>query len=271
MDGQRSGYGVCSFCASPELYETIGIDVHEQEVVGWIKSPPYSPKWVASRLGWVYAGQMKQGKRHGFGALASGEELYEGQFSQDWKNGFGTRMVRDQELWLELHDDGECRLSYNPLRREDLTVNVGASFNRVRWLEAKLLLSWNNGVASITIYDKKTGSPVGARAMIPHILSLKIGDPVTHSFILQYRDPEDCLEGKSSKLTLEIQAGSSATFRLVFLALRLAIHEQRSGRPLVPPLNADWFQHFMGSQAMLADTSGPDTSKTRVGIKAHRP
>ena len=245
LDGLRSGFGVYGHCASPEMFEMLRARPEMDGAFAWCKTSPYSQKWAMSRSGWLYAGQMRYGGRHGFGAMATPDgELYEGQFNEDKKHGFGVRMVRDEELWLEAYDEGECRISYSPMKREGLTVHVEASLNRLRWAAAKMSLSWQKGVASVTILDKMTGSPLGSRIMIPDVISLKIGDPITHSFILQYTDSERI------KRTLEIQAGSDASFRLIFLALRLAIYEHRV-RPLSAPLDAEWFK----------DLSGQDPSK----------
>jgi hypothetical protein len=243
-EGLRSGFGVYSHCASPELFQMLKVDAMDSQRVvpfEWSKTAPYSQKWATAKSGWLYAGQMRYGGRHGFGALATADGvLFEGQFNEDRKHGFGVRMVRNQELWLEAYDEGECRMSYSPLLREGLTVHVEASLNRLRWSAVKLSLSWHNGVASVTLLDKMTGAPLGSRVMIPDVMSLKIGDPITHSFILQYTDSERI------KRTLEIQAGSDAAFRLIFLALRLAIYEHRQSRPLAAPLDAEWFKDLAG-------------------------
>ena len=207
----------------------------------WTKTLPYSQKWGTAQSGWVYAGQMRYGGRHGFGALATaGGELYEGQFNEDKKHGFGVRLVGNKDLFLEEHNDGECRMSYNPLLHEGFTVHVEASLNRLRWSAVKFCLSWQNGVASITLMDKMSGSLLGSKIIISDVMSLKVGDPITHSFILQYTDSENL------KKTMEIQAGSDATFRLLFLALRIAIYEYRVGQPLRKPVNADWFKDLSG-------------------------
>ena len=257
-DGLRSGYGVYSHFSSPHPCHMLGeVDVRDIGQGGWWSTLPYSQKWASERAGWVYAGQMRLGVRHGFGALASGSELYEGQFNEDKRHGFGVRMVRDQELWFETYDNDVCRMQYSPLRHDDLAVSVEASLNRISWSKATLLLSWQNDSASITVVDNKTTLPIGARAMISDILSLKIGDPVTPSFILQYRDHSGSIDGGSVKRTLEIQAGSEATFRLIFLALRLAIHEHRVGHPLSAPCGAEWFKNLNGAASGCDDAQGP--------------
>ena len=244
VDGLRSGFGVYSHCASPDMFQMLRVDALDSQLITpfeWCKTSPYSQKWATATSGWVYAGQMRYGGRHGFGALATSDgELYEGHFHEDKKHGFGVRMVRNRALWLEAYDEGECRMSYSPIEREGLTVHVEASLNRLRWSAVKLSLSWQNGVASITLLDKMTGAPLGSRIMIPDVISLKIGDPITHSFILQYTDNERV------KKTLEIQAGSDAAFRLIFLALRLVIHEHRVGQPLKAPFDAEWFKELSG-------------------------
>eukprot|EP00290_Baffinella_frigidus_P003506 CAMPEP_0180181146 /NCGR_PEP_ID=MMETSP0986-20121125/39971_1 /TAXON_ID=697907 /ORGANISM="non described non described, Strain CCMP2293" /LENGTH=57 /DNA_ID=CAMNT_0022134417 /DNA_START=27 /DNA_END=197 /DNA_ORIENTATION=- len=51
-----------------------------------------------------------------------------------------------------------------------------------------------------------------------HVLSLKVGDPITHSLILHFTDDA------GGRKSLEVQAGTDPVFRLLFLALRLAIH-----------------------------------------------
>jgi len=244
VNGLRHGFGVYSHCASPELFHTLKVDAmesHRIQPFEWCKTTPYSQKWGTAKSGFVYAGQLRYGGKHGFGALATPDgELYEGQFNEDKKHGFGVRMVQDQQIWLEAWDDGECRMRYCPMLREGLTVHVEASLNRLRWSAAKLSISWINGVASVTLLDKMTGSLLGSRVMIPDVLSLKIGDPITHSFILQYTD------NKLVKRTLEIQAGSDASFRLIFLALRLLIYEHRVSKPLSAPINAEWFKGLCG-------------------------
>ncbi len=244
MDGLRSGFGVYSHCASPDMFQMLRVDALDSQLITpfeWCKTSPYSQKWATAKSGWVYAGQMRYGGRHGFGALATSDgELYEGHFSEDRKHGFGVRMVRNRELWLEAYDEGECRMSYSPLNCEGFTVHLEASLNRLRWSTVKLSLSWHNSVASIMLLDKMTGAPLGSRIMIPDIISLKIGDPITHSFILQYTDDERV------KKTLEIQAGSDSAFRLIFLALRLLMHEHRVGKPLRAPFDADWFKDLTG-------------------------
>jgi hypothetical protein len=228
------------------MFQRLKVDPGSNSMFEWCKTSPYSQKWATAKSGWLYAGQMRYGGRHGFGAMATADgELYEGQFNEDKKHGFGVRMIRDQELWLEAYDEGECRISYSPMKREGLTVHVEASLNRLRWSAAKLSLSWHKDIASLTILDKMSGSTLGSRIMIPDVMSLKIGDPITHSFILQYTDNERI------KKTLEIQAGSDASFRLIFLALRLAIYEHRVKKPLSAPLDAEWFK----------DLSGQDPSK----------
>ena len=255
--GLRSGYGVYSHCASNELCEMLSIGGEDKWQHGWWSTMPYSQKWATEKAGWIYAGQMHHGVRHGFGALASGGgELYEGQFNEDKKHGFGVRMVHDRELWFETYENGVCRIRYSPLKHEELTVSVEASLDRICWSEATLSLSWRKGAASITVFDNKTTLPMSPRAMISDVLSLKIGDPISPSFILQYRDHSDSADGRSVKRTLEIQAGSEATFRLLFLALRLVIHEHRAGESLSAP-GAEWIKNLNGMASVADDAQGP--------------
>jgi hypothetical protein len=219
------------------LLKVDNLEIHTRKAYEWSKTPPYSQKWCAANAGWLYAGQFRYGGRHGFGALATPNgELFEGQFNEDKKHGFGVRMLSNKELWLECYDDGECRMSYCPTRHESLTVHVEASLNRLRWSAAKMTLAWSKGVASVSLLDKMTNMPLGSRIMVPDVISLKIGDPITHSFILQYSDRDN------AKRTLEVQAGSDSAFRLVFLALRLVLYEYRVSKPFQAPINAEWFQ-----------------------------
>ena len=252
-EGLRSGFGVYSHCASPELFKMLNIEMrgnvemrgnmleaHVRAEFPWTKTEPFSPKWCTASAGWLYAGQMRHGGRHGIGALAMpGGELFEGNFNEDKKHGFGVRMVSNKELWLETYDEGERRMTYSPTRHESLTVHVEASLNRLRWSAAKFSLAWHKGVASITVFDKMSTAPMCSRIRISDIISLKIGDPITHSFIIQYHHPEE-----RCKRTIECQAGSEATFRLIFLALRIVLYEHRTGLPLKAPLDAEWFKHL---------------------------
>jgi hypothetical protein len=73
------------------------------------------------------------------------------------------------------------------------------------------------------------------------ILSLRVGDPITHSLIIQYSSEhaspqkgEYSPNGGRGKRTIEIQAGKEANFRLVFLILRVALEEVRNSGTLEP-------------------------------------
>jgi len=140
---------------------------------------------------------------------------------------------------------------------------VEVSLNRLRWRAARLIVSWQsqdvNGPAILLMCAGGAGasgeesSPDRAHNhrdfLVPpiplsDILSLRVGDPITHSLIIQYSSEyaspqkgkseyaspqkgEYSPNGGRGKRTIEIQAGKEANFRLVFLILRVALEEVR--------------------------------------------
>lgn len=243
-EGLRSGYGVYVHCDSVENLKGLSIEGRHTnpERFSWCGFAIYAERWQSASAGWAYLGQFKHGGRHGFGAIAkSNGELFEGQFQADKTHGFGIRLVGSEELWLESWDQGEKKLSYNPGHTKPLMVPVEVSLNRLRWSSAKMTLNRAHGEmgGTLSFSNKSTGQTMGTTIEMKEIQTLKVGDPITHSFIIQYKQDDGL------KKVVEVQAGSDSTFRLVFLALRFAVQQVKSGVEVEPPFNVFWFKKYL--------------------------
>lgn len=122
---------------------------------------------------------------------------------------------------------GELTLSYAPAARDAVSASVELSLNRLRWASARATLAWAGAGHELSFNDRTHGHALSPPISACSVLSLKVGDPITHSFVVHYADPN------GARRSLEVQAGTEPVFRVLFLALRLAVHSAQcnAGRP----------------------------------------
>ncbi len=278
---------------------------------GWV----YAGQWkfggrhglgaILQHTGDLYEGQFQHGRLHGFGVRMSPKNEV---CAEVWEHGeckmqFAPASREAVDIQVDVSFDrlrwtpGRIHIVW-PTRAQTATASHAQQANGQRSPENKAKHGENhacvvqagqtkeaNKAASVDeITIRFTRSFASTHTVVGDIkardvVSLRIGDPITHSFVLQYmadtsgedansadsatasrtsphgasrsagqRDPRSMHSPASRvnsrvKKSVEVQVGKEAYFRLLFLVLRLAIHEAKTGRNIaaLKSITPNWF------------------------------